>query len=448
MPGAYPTSSSPWLHRFAVFTAAAILALVGAGGLVTSHGAGMAVPDWPNTYGYNMFFFPFSQWVGGIFYEHTHRLLASGVGLLTSILALWLYGRSCRPLMRWLGVALLLLGGGTAVAAPVHWADGLVLGITGLAAFGASQVWPRCEPSPKWLRTLGLVAFFTVVLQGVLGGLRVVLFKDQIGIFHAALAQLFFVLVCSIALFTSRWWEERGSPKAEGRRPKEDRNPQAEGAPVASGLRASEFGLPSDFGPRPSAFASLRLLLLAVTLLILGQLVLGATMRHQHAGLAIPDFPLAYGKLWPATDPAAVAHYNQQRMEAAGENPLTAAQIILQMLHRGMAVLILCGVAAAAWLAHRRLGSGHSVSRLALGWLLLILVQVLLGAATIWSGKAADLATAHVLVGALSLALGAILSIVSFRELAFVPGAAGSRAGEVLPETPFGPRTSAAASME
>lgn len=60
------TTSSPWLNRFAVFTALATLALLGMGGLVTSHGVGMAVPDWPNTYGYNMFLFPVSQWVGGI----------------------------------------------------------------------------------------------------------------------------------------------------------------------------------------------------------------------------------------------------------------------------------------------------------------------------------------------------------------------------------------------
>ena len=57
------------------------------------------------------------------------------------------------------------------------------------------------------------------------------------------------------------------------------------------------------------------------TLLILGQLALGAAMRHQHAGLAIPDFPLAYGKLWPATDAASVAHYNAQRMEITGRQP-------------------------------------------------------------------------------------------------------------------------------
>src|ERR1035437_10514745 len=100
---------SPGLHRFAVITAAATLGLVVIGGLVTSHGAGMAVPDWPNTYGYNMFLFPVSQWWGGVFYEHTHRLVASGVGLLTVILALWLYGRNARPVMRWGGLILLLL---------------------------------------------------------------------------------------------------------------------------------------------------------------------------------------------------------------------------------------------------------------------------------------------------------------------------------------------------
>jgi heme A synthase len=131
------------LHRFAVFTAIATLGLVGIGGLVTSHGAGMAVPDWPNTYGYNMFFFPVSQWVGGIFYEHTHRLVASGIGLLTVVVALWLYGRNARPFMRWAGLFLLVAGGATVAAMPRRWADGLVLGLTCLALLGASWFWPR-----------------------------------------------------------------------------------------------------------------------------------------------------------------------------------------------------------------------------------------------------------------------------------------------------------------
>src|SRR5882672_468591 len=95
---------NPWLHRMAVFTAIATLVLISVGGLVTSREAGMAVPDWPNTYGYNMFWFPFSQWVGGIFYEHTHRLTAAFVGFLTTILALWLWVRETRSKTRWLGV--------------------------------------------------------------------------------------------------------------------------------------------------------------------------------------------------------------------------------------------------------------------------------------------------------------------------------------------------------
>ena len=63
-----PTPNHRWLHRFAVLTALATLALIGIGGLVTSHDAGMSVPDWPNSYGYNMFLFPPSKWVGGILY--------------------------------------------------------------------------------------------------------------------------------------------------------------------------------------------------------------------------------------------------------------------------------------------------------------------------------------------------------------------------------------------
>src|SRR5215813_12205019 len=98
-----------WLHRFAVMTAFAGLCLICVGGLVTSHGAGMAVPDWPNTYGYNMFFFPFSKWIGGIFYEHTHRLVASAVGLLTTILGLWVWGGKARAFLTWTSLIIFLL---------------------------------------------------------------------------------------------------------------------------------------------------------------------------------------------------------------------------------------------------------------------------------------------------------------------------------------------------
>jgi cytochrome c oxidase assembly protein subunit 15 len=384
-------SSSPWLHWFAVLTAVATLVLLGAGGLVTSHGVGMAVPDWPNTYGYNMFFFPVSRWVGGIFYEHSHRLLASGVGLMTAVLALWLYGKSSQPFLRWTGLVLLGAAAATWLAAPRHWRDGVVLAVVGAFAFGASWLWPGFEPSPKWLRRLGLAAFIAVVLQGVLGGLRVVLFKDQLGIFHATLAQLFFALTCALALFTSRWWQ-RG------------RNPESE-------IRISSLPL-----------RRLRFLFAGATLLILCQLVLGATMRHQHAGLAIADFPLAYGKLWPAMDPQSVAHYNQHRVEVVDVNPITAFQVGLQMVHRLAALLILGMVGCCAWSARRHFGRATVSSRLAAVWLGVLLLQALLGAATIWTNKAADVATAHVLIGALALALGTVLSLVSCREVAAVAG--------------------------
>lgn len=366
--------------------------------MVTSHGVGMAVPDWPNTFGYNMFFFPFSQWVGGVFYEHTHRLIASATGLCTTILAVWLYGKSARPFLRWSGVVLLAGSVVSGVARPAHWADALVGALSGLSALVASFVWPRCAPAAPWLKRLGLVAFFGVVLQGVLGGLRVVLFRDQIGIFHATLAQLFFCLICALALFTSRWWEKRfGSAWA-----------------IPGDSKAAE----ETRVPVHALTSSRRLawLCLGATSLILGQLILGATMRHQHAGLSIPDFPLAYGKLWPAMDTESVVRYNQHRIEVVDLNPITAFQIALQMAHRLAALLIVGAISASAWVA-RRQGAGKSTAgRLISAWLALILIQAALGAATIWSNKAADVATTHVLVGALSLSLGCSLSIILLKE--------------------------------
>src|ERR1700739_798584 len=124
--------NNPWLNRFAWLTALATLALIGLGGVVTSKGVGMSVPDWPTTYGYNMFFFPVSKWVGGIFYENTHRLIASVVGLLTGSLTLWLYGRKSRPVSRWTGTFLIAGGGLIIGASSAHKQDGIVLTALGL----------------------------------------------------------------------------------------------------------------------------------------------------------------------------------------------------------------------------------------------------------------------------------------------------------------------------
>jgi len=304
---------------------------------VTSHGAGMSVPDWPNTYGYNMFAFPISKWVGGIFYEHTHRLLATAVGLLTTILAVWLWLKDSRTWMHWLGIA----------------------------------------------------AFLGVVAQGILGGLRVTLHMDSLGVFHATVAQLFFILVCAIALFTSRFW---------------------------TGLNT---GAKNFFVPH-----GLRTLVLATTLLIFVQLIIAATIRHQHAGLAISDFPLAYGKIWPDTSADAVASYNAHRVSVTEESPITAFQIELQMAHRVVALAIFILVAACAWQACRRLGGKDSLAKLAIFWLALIFAQVALGAVTIWTNKAADVTTAHVMVGALSLVTGALWCLIGFgRSASALPDA-------------------------
>jgi len=321
-----------WLHRFAMLTALATLGLICLGGVVTSKGVGMSVPDWPTTYGYNMFFFPFSKWVGGIFYEHTHRLLASAVGLLTVILALWLWVKESRP----------------------------------------------------WLRWLGVLALIAVILQGVLGGLRVTKMKDELGIFHAALAQLFFVLACAIALFSSPWWLNVERKPVSGRT-------------ALTGLYWLGTGL------------------------IFFQLLLGAIMRHQHAGLAISDFPLAHHRLWPAMDPASIAGYNQERFEVTAANPITAFQVGLQMVHRLTAFSILASVLWAALATKRRLSSHEPLAKLAQAWCALIFTQILLGAATIWTNKSADIATAHVAVGALSLMTGALLILVASRSLQEAP---------------------------
>lgn len=373
------SSNTKWLNPFAVLTALATLLLLAAGGMVTSHGVGMAVPDWPNTNGYNMFAFPFSKWVGGIFFEHSHRLIAAFVGLLTTILAIWLWCRETRATIRWVGVGtmtlvVLLMGirqmpvyVALACAAPI---------VIVFAIFRAAKA--------SGLRWLGVAALAAVILQGVLGGLRVVWLKDEIGIFHATLAQLFFALIAGIALITSRWWIK-----------------------VTGTLQTMTIP------------ARIRRLVGVATILIFVQLVIGATMRHQHAGLAIPDFPLAYGKLWPAMDADAIARYNQQRIEVLDANPITAFQIGLQMMHRLVALAISCAVIGCAGSYLRQWGWRNLLSRLVLFWSLLIVSQAGLGAATIWTNKAADVATAHVVLGAISLVTGAFLTLISFRTHAF-----------------------------
>ncbi len=341
-----------WLHRFAIATALSTFVLIGFGGLVTTKGVGMAVPDWPNTFGYNMFLVPFDEWLWkfGIFEEHSHRLMASFVGLLTTILAVWLWLKDDR----------------------------------------------------KWLRQLGLGAFLLVVAQGVLGGLRVTEINQNLGLIHGAVAQFFLVLVCGIALFTSGWWRRGSVSQSDG-----------------------------------TGFAALQRTLVVVVSLMFVQLLLGATMRHQHAGLAIWDFPLAHGQVWPSTDEFSVAQYNENRLElqknlysqnrlydedgnpqsflASGQEILSW-HVWLQMLHRLGAVVTLAMAVVLVMKARCRFGKASRINSVVYMLLSLVVAQACMGIWTVLSNKAADVATGHVVLGAVCLALGSLLLMAAKRS--------------------------------
>lgn len=155
-------------HGLALGTVATTLLLLVAGGLVTNTGAALAVPDWPTTFGHNMFLYPWSRLAGGVLLEHGHRLLGSLVGLLTTALAVavWLTDRR------------------------------------------------------GWLRTLAATAVVLVCGQGLLGGLRVVWLRDALAIVHGCLAQAFFALAVSLAVCTRPGWAAPARPLASGEAPR------------------------------------------------------------------------------------------------------------------------------------------------------------------------------------------------------------------------------------
>ncbi len=294
-----------WLHRYTRLLAAATLLLVAAGGMVTSTNSGLSVPDWPTTYGRQMFVYPLSQMVGGIFYEHGHRLIATVVGMLTIGLVLWLW---------------------------------------------------RVEPR-RWVRRLGWIALGVVIVQGLLGGLTVLLrLPDGISISHAGLAQIFFCLTVSVTLFTSRSW----------------RNPAS--SPVEDpGLRAR---------------------MLVLTALVYTQILIGATMRHTGGGLAIPDFPLAFGHLIP---------------------PFWNTGIALHYAHRIGALAIAVVAVANVLTIFRRHRTQASLTRPA--WILVAVVatQVTLGALVVLTGKQPVINTLHVATGAMVLATSLVITLRTFR---------------------------------
>jgi cytochrome c oxidase assembly protein subunit 15 len=335
------TSYNSTLHRIALLTACATFPLIFMGGLVTSHGAGLAVPDWPNSYGYNMFLFPPRLWIGNIFYEHTHRLMAIVVGILSIALAI-------------------------------------------LAWMTEPRVWVR------WLCTAVLAC---VILQGVLGGLRVVLLQLNLAIVHACFAQAFFCLAALAAIVTSRWWANAPDQSADTR------------------------------GRTLIALAA------ACGLAVYLQLIAGALMRHNNAGLAIPDLPLAYGQLLPPTTTTALDSINANRVWRMNLERVTLTQVWMHFSHRIGAIIVslaAIGLAVRVLLRHRE-QRGLVVPAITL--LVLLAAQVTLGVCTVIYRKPADLASAHVAVGALLLLTTFVLLVRAMRLFAKRPAFVERSAG-------------------
>jgi cytochrome c oxidase assembly protein subunit 15 len=243
--------------------------------------------------------------VGGVFYEHGHRMAASFVGFLTLVLALW----------------------------------------------------TRRSEARAGVRRLAWLALAAVVAQGLLGGLTVLfLLPTPISVAHACLAQTFLCLTVALAYATSREWL-RDEPRRVD----------------ATGVRTAAF---------------------AAVAIVYVQLVLGALMRHTGAGLAIPDFPLAFGRLIP---------------------PFDEGRVAIHFAHRLGAVAVVAAIGRLLWtcIASKR----PEFVAMAAGLAVLALQQVALGAATILSGKAVLPTTAHVATGAAILAGSFLTALRAWRRL-------------------------------
>jgi heme a synthase len=295
-------SANRSLHRFAVLTASATMALIFAGALVTSTGSALAVPDWPLAFGKLI---PVLR--GGVRFEYGHRVVAAIVVILTAVLAVWTFRGERR----------------------------------------------------RWVRNAALAALGLIIVQAILGGVTVLLgLPLAVAVAHAATAQAFFCLTVALAIFTSPRFI-----RAECRREGPTRVPLAALCVITTGV-------------------------------IFLQILVGAMMRHLGAGLAIPDFPTSFGALIP---------------------PMWNVSIAVNFAHRCGAVVVTVFV---LWTVIRVLG-GHRyeawLTRPAAVLLALLVVQLFLGAFTMWSARAVLPTTAHVTVGAAVLATSVALMIRAWR---------------------------------
>ena len=352
---------SIWLSRYAKLVVIATFGLLFAGGLVTSHQAGMAVPDWPLSFGSLN---PDNWWATlPIRLEHGHRLYAAAVGLLTTILCAWIWRNGWALLWATAAAAALVLAFTSAGASRITITH---LGIWSFAGiFAIALLVPRrdehCDRITHWL---AFAAFIGIALQATFGGLRVTLESAgqlqtalTLRIVHGCIAQAELCLLVAIAAFTS---------------------------PL---LRSDGHNRTVLLSSRMRGFAW------AVVAAVFAQLILGAAMRHLGAGLAIPTFPQAApdGSWWPPVHNVYVElHFAHTRFGS--------------LLVTGVVVLLAARVIRAA-------GKQRLLVRPA--WLILGLValQFALGVFVIWHGKPPTLTTFHVVNGAALLAGTVLLAI-------------------------------------
>jgi heme a synthase len=292
-------SSSAALHRFALVCAGATFVLIFVGGLVTSTGSALAVPDWPLAFGRLI-----PPLIGGIRFEWGHRLVAGVVSVLTLVLAIWTWRR---------------------------------------------ETW-------QWVRVTAVAALCLIVLQAVLGGLTVLMLLPlPLAVAHAATAQAFFCLMIAIVVFTD---------------PAFSRSTDDSGADLQT--------------ERPS----LARLASVTTAVVYGQILLGAVMRHFGAGLAIPDFPMSYGRVVP---------------------PFYSIAVEINFAHRCGALVVTFLVSWTFARVIRFYSSERRLQNNAILMLILLAFQITLGALTVWSARAVLPTTAHVAIGA--ALLGATLAL-------------------------------------
>ncbi len=275
------------LNSYAWFVVVATLVLISIGGHVTTKGAGLAVPDWPLSFGELN---PPGWWeLPAVRLEHGHRLVGALIGLLT-------------------------------------------LGLAG---------WTFALVQDRFARGLVIIAVVVVIIQGVLGGLRVNLVSTNLAIFHGCLGQAFLLILAGCAMRLH--WITRRKPFAE---------------------------------PGPRLSRALALACVSFPLVVFMQLIVAAIMRHNHAGMAIPDFPLAFGQVIP---------------------PLTTFPVAIHFAHRVLAFGIAVIVISLPFIGALRY---RQLRWLVVSSVLLVACQIALGAGIILTGRNATITTLHVVTGA------------------------------------------------